>query len=73
VRSGEIVYATPHDDEALFGRPAWLADGGAFLFATNSGREFAEIARYDLRRRSWRYVHEVASEAPAKVPDVEAS
>jgi dipeptidyl aminopeptidase/acylaminoacyl peptidase len=58
VRSGEVVHATPHDDEALFDRPAWLSDGRAFLFATNSGRDFAGIARYDLSSRSWRYVHE---------------
>jgi dipeptidyl aminopeptidase/acylaminoacyl peptidase len=57
VRSGEVVHATPHDDEALFDRPAWLADGGGFLFATNSGRDFSGIARYDVASRSWRYVH----------------
>jgi dipeptidyl aminopeptidase/acylaminoacyl peptidase len=56
--SGEVVHATPHDDEALFDRPAWLPDSKAFLFATNSGREFAGIARYELSSRSWRYVHE---------------
>ena len=58
VRSGEVVHATPHDDEALFDRPAWLADGTGFLFATNSGRDFAGIARYELGSGSWRYVHE---------------
>jgi dipeptidyl aminopeptidase/acylaminoacyl peptidase len=58
VRSGEAVHATPHDDEALFDRPAWLADGSGFLFATNSGRDFSGIARYDLASRSWRYVHD---------------
>jgi dipeptidyl aminopeptidase/acylaminoacyl peptidase len=58
VRSGEAVHATPHDDDAMFDRPAWLPDGSAFLFATNSGRDFAGIARYDLSSRSWGYVHE---------------
>jgi dipeptidyl aminopeptidase/acylaminoacyl peptidase len=58
VRSGEAVHATLHDDEALFDRPAWLSGGRAFLFATNSGRDFAGIARYDLSSRSWSYVHE---------------
>jgi dipeptidyl aminopeptidase/acylaminoacyl peptidase len=58
VRTGEVVHATPHDDEALFDRPAWLAGGSAFLFATNSGRDLTGIARFDLSSRSWRYVHE---------------
>jgi dipeptidyl aminopeptidase/acylaminoacyl peptidase len=58
VRNGEVVHATAHEDEALFDRPAWLSDGSAFFFATNSGRDFTGIARYDLASRSWRYVHE---------------
>jgi dipeptidyl aminopeptidase/acylaminoacyl peptidase len=58
LRSGVVVHATPHDDEALFDPPAWLPDAQAFLFATNSGRDFAAIARYELSSRSWRYVHE---------------
>jgi dipeptidyl aminopeptidase/acylaminoacyl peptidase len=58
VRSGEVVHATPHDDEALFDRPAWLSDGTGFLSATNSGRDFTGIARYDLPSSSWRDVHE---------------
>ncbi len=58
VRSGEVVHASPHDDEALFDRPAWLPDGSAFLFATNSGRDLTGIARYELSSGSWRYVHE---------------
>jgi dipeptidyl aminopeptidase/acylaminoacyl peptidase len=58
LRSGEVVHATPHDDEALFDRPAWLPDGSAFLFATNSGRDLTGIARYELSSGSWRYVHE---------------
>jgi dipeptidyl aminopeptidase/acylaminoacyl peptidase len=52
------VHATPHDDEALFDRPAWLSDASAFIFATNSGRELTGIARYDLSSHSWCYVHE---------------
>jgi dipeptidyl aminopeptidase/acylaminoacyl peptidase len=58
VRNGEVVHATPHDDEALFDRPAWLPDSKTFLFATNSGRDLTGIARYDLSSRSWHYVHE---------------
>ena len=58
VRSGDVVHATPHDDEALFDRPAWLPDGRAFLFATNSGRDLTGIARYDVSSGSWHYVHE---------------
>lgn len=55
---GEVVHVSPHDDEAFFGAPAWLADGGGFHFAANTGREMAAIARYDLASRSWEYVIE---------------
>jgi dipeptidyl aminopeptidase/acylaminoacyl peptidase len=58
VSGGEVVHATPHEDEALFGRPAWLGGSRAFLFATNSGRDLAGLARYELASGSWRYVHE---------------
>ncbi len=58
VDGGEPIHVSPHDDEAVFGRPAWLPDSSAFYFSTSTGREFADIARYDMSTRSWDYVLE---------------
>jgi dipeptidyl aminopeptidase/acylaminoacyl peptidase len=58
VESGERVFVSPHDDEALFGAPAWLGDSSGFFFATSTGREFADVARYDMATRSWEIVLE---------------
>jgi dipeptidyl aminopeptidase/acylaminoacyl peptidase len=58
VDGGEPLHVSPHDDEAVFGAPAWLPDGSAFYFATSTGRDTAAIARYDMARRSWEYVIE---------------
>jgi dipeptidyl aminopeptidase/acylaminoacyl peptidase len=58
VDGGEPIYVSPHDDEAVFGAPAWLPDSSAFFFATSTGREFADIARYDMCTRSWEIVLE---------------
>ncbi len=58
LETGEVVHASPHEDEASFGAPEWLPDSSAFLFATSAGRETAAIARFELASRSWRYVVE---------------
>jgi dipeptidyl aminopeptidase/acylaminoacyl peptidase len=55
---GEVVHATPHDDEARFDGTAWLPDSSGFFVATNSGRDTAGIARYDVASRQWEYVLE---------------
>jgi dipeptidyl aminopeptidase/acylaminoacyl peptidase len=56
--TGEIAHLTPHDDQAFFGDIVWRPDSRAFLFVTNTGRDFCAIARYDLARRSYAVVHE---------------
>ncbi|MDP8976328.1 MAG: S9 family peptidase [Actinomycetota bacterium] len=55
---GEVVHASPHDDEASFGRPAWLADSSGFLWSTDTGRDRRAIARFDMATRSSEYVLE---------------
>ena len=52
----EVIYVSPHDDDAEFSGPAWLADSSGFYFATNQGRDTTAVARYDLTARSWEYV-----------------
>jgi len=56
--SGEIVHASNHDDEASFGRPAWLADSSGFFWSTDTGRNRQAIARFDLATRRSEYVLE---------------
>ncbi len=58
VEAGEVVHASPHDDEAVHGPPAWLADGSAAYVPTNSGRDTVGIARYDPQTRALEYVIE---------------
>jgi dipeptidyl aminopeptidase/acylaminoacyl peptidase len=58
LESGEVVHASPHDDEAYFGPPAWTADGAGFFFSTSTGRDRSAIARFELASRSWEYVVE---------------
>jgi len=52
VHSGEVLYVTPHDDESQFSGPSWLPDGSGFFFASDHGREFSAIWRYDMRART---------------------
>jgi dipeptidyl aminopeptidase/acylaminoacyl peptidase len=65
---GEVVLASPHEDQAYFGRPAWLPDARSFLFATNAARDTAGIARYDVESRSWAYVVESDRDLACHVP-----
>ena len=53
-----VRHVSPHDDEATFGPPAWLADSSGFHFATDTGRNVTALARYDLARRGFDYVLE---------------
>ena len=66
---GEPIHVSPHDDEAIFGEPAWLPDSSAFFFTTSTGREFADIARYDMSMRSWELVLETPWDKDCRVDD----
>jgi len=58
LEGGDSFVVEPDEADAAFGDPAWLPDGGGFLFATSSGRDVTAIARFDLSSRSWRYAIE---------------
>jgi dipeptidyl aminopeptidase/acylaminoacyl peptidase len=45
--------------------PTWYPDSSAFLFSTDSGRDVASIARYDIESSSWRYVLETTWDSEA--------
>jgi dipeptidyl aminopeptidase/acylaminoacyl peptidase len=57
VESGEVVHVTPHDGQAEYLEPVWLADSSGFLCATNEGRDTFAISRYTLGG-AWEVVHE---------------
>jgi dipeptidyl aminopeptidase/acylaminoacyl peptidase len=69
VESGDAFSAVPHDDESGVGPPAWLPEGGAFMFATSVARDTIGIARYDLAERSWRYVIEADWDLGCSIDD----
>jgi dipeptidyl aminopeptidase/acylaminoacyl peptidase len=54
--TGEVVHATPHDGQAEYESPVWLADSSGLLGATNEGRDTLAIGRYDLASGQWEVV-----------------
>ncbi len=59
IESGEVVHVTPHDGQAEYKEPVWLADSSGFLCATNESRDTFAISCYTLGG-SWEVVHESA-------------
>jgi dipeptidyl aminopeptidase/acylaminoacyl peptidase len=47
--------------------PAWYPDSSSFLFSTDSGRDVASIARYDIATSAWRYVLDTAWDSEASL------
>ena len=56
IETGDVVHASPHDEEAEYFEPVWLADSSGFLAATNEGRDTFAVRRYGLASRSWETV-----------------
>jgi dipeptidyl aminopeptidase/acylaminoacyl peptidase len=50
------IQVTPADDLAMNRALSWLPGSDALLLASNSGREFTAIARYDLAGRQWTWL-----------------
>jgi dipeptidyl aminopeptidase/acylaminoacyl peptidase len=57
VDSGEVVHVTPHEGQAEYLEPVWLADSSGFLCATSEGRDTFAISRYTIGG-GWEVVHE---------------
>lgn len=53
-RSGPI-FVTPHKGDAEYGGLEWLADSSGFYFSSNEGREFINLAFYDINKRGWEW------------------
>jgi len=58
VVDGDVIHVSPHDDDAVFSGPSWLADSSAFYFTTDQGRDRVALARFELSLQSWEYVLE---------------
>ncbi|HSV65278.1 MAG TPA: alpha/beta fold hydrolase [Mycobacteriales bacterium] len=59
--TGLATELTPADEPALYRRPVWAPDSASFTVSTDSGRELAGVARFDLDEVagtgwSWEYV-----------------
>lgn len=64
---GDVLHVSAHDEEASFSLPAWLPDSSGFFFATDDGREFAGIAKYDLSESAWSWALEFDWNASCKI------
>lgn len=55
IASGELVTATPHEDEIIFIPVGWAADGSGIYLLTDEGREFTGLAFHRLsdNTREW--------------------
>ncbi|MDQ1392051.1 MAG: hypothetical protein QOF30_1028 [Acidimicrobiaceae bacterium] len=58
VDTGDALEVAAHEGAGYVGAPAWLSDGSSFYFATDLGRDFAGVARFDLDAGTWAYVME---------------
>jgi dipeptidyl aminopeptidase/acylaminoacyl peptidase len=55
VESGEAALATPHEGDTIFFAGEWKPDSSGFFLTTNQGREFDNLAFYDIAsgKREW--------------------
>ena len=58
VETGELVHATPHEQEAEYFTPCWLPDSSGFFAATSAFGDSRSLARYDLGTGKWGVVLE---------------
>jgi dipeptidyl aminopeptidase/acylaminoacyl peptidase len=54
--SGKVNELTGADELAVYVNPVWAPDSASFTFSTNSEREFAQRARYDVTTSTWAYL-----------------
>ena len=46
-----VELVTPHEGQALYGRPRWRPDGSGFYLLTNEGKEFLGTSFYDCAKK----------------------
>jgi len=65
VEKGESRMVVTRTGPGIATAPTWYPDSSAFLFTTDSGRDIASIARYDIATASWCYVLETTWDSEA--------
>jgi dipeptidyl aminopeptidase/acylaminoacyl peptidase len=58
VESGEVVHATPHEQESEYFTPCWLPDSSGFLATTSAFGDSRSLARYAVGSGEWEVVLE---------------
>ncbi len=59
-RTGESVHLTPHTDEARYLNVSPLPDASGFFLLSDEGREFLNLAFFDLHTRTLRFLEELS-------------
>jgi dipeptidyl aminopeptidase/acylaminoacyl peptidase len=58
VETGEVVHATPHEQESEYFTPCWLPDSAGFFATTSAFGDSRALARYDVGAGEWEVVLE---------------
>jgi dipeptidyl aminopeptidase/acylaminoacyl peptidase len=67
LETAEVRTVVQRDGPGAAVAPTWYPDSSGFLFTTDSGRDIASIARYDIATSSWRYVLDTAWDSEASL------
>jgi dipeptidyl aminopeptidase/acylaminoacyl peptidase len=67
LETAEVRTVVQRDGPGVAVSPTWYPDSSGFLFTTDSGRDIASIARYDIATSSWRYVLDTAWDSEASL------
>ncbi len=62
VAGGKPVHLTPHQGEAEYRSMEWVPDGSGFYLASNQDRDKSNLAFYDRRSKSLKFVEDVPYE-----------
>jgi dipeptidyl aminopeptidase/acylaminoacyl peptidase len=54
--TGESVHVTPHEGKQIYFPASWKRDGSGFYLLTNQGREFQNLAFYNVADKRWNWV-----------------
>jgi dipeptidyl aminopeptidase/acylaminoacyl peptidase len=67
VETGDVRTVVERTGAGTAIAPSWYPDSSALLFSTDSGRDVASIARYDVAAATWRYVLDTAWDSEASL------
>jgi hypothetical protein len=67
LETAEVRTVVQRDGPGAAVSPTWYPDSSGFLFTTDSGRDIASIARYDIATSCWRYVLDTVWDSEASL------